>query len=328
MLNLVETVPLSLLPGIATRIKLLSGLDIAERRLPQDGRMRLSIRGQEVDMRVSVMPSVHGETMVLRLLNRDTVSLDLDTLGFDPDSRNSLESLVRLQNGIILVTGPTGSGKTTTLYALLQCLMGKPLKIFTVEDPVEYKLGEITQIQVRSSIGLTFARALRSILRQDPDVILIGEIRDEETAEIAIQAALTGHLVLSTLHTNSAVGAITRLRDMGIPNYLIGATIRGVVGQRLLRRLNNYYQTDTNPSSSRFRETGYSGRIASFEIAVVDEAVSKAISAGCEEDALRDLLTGGGMVPIRKHAESLVAKGTTDMQELLRVMQPASVRVS
>lgn len=227
ILQTLETVPRSMAAGITSRIKILSRLNIAERRLPQDGRLRASVRGQEIDFRVSVTPSVHGETVVMRILDRSNVRLELGALGFDEQATAAIAAITRKPNGIFLVTGPTGSGKTTTLYSILNDINDPRWKFFTVEDPVEYRMKGITQLQVDPGIGLTFASALRSVLRQDPDGILIGEIRDEETARIAVQAALTGHLVLSTLHTNSAAGAISRLRNMGIESYLLAATLRG-----------------------------------------------------------------------------------------------------
>jgi general secretion pathway protein E len=321
MLKIAETAPLNQLPGISTRVKLLAGLDIAERRLPQDGRMRVAVRGQEIDLRVSVMPTIHGETMVLRILDRSMVALDLVSLGYDPEARRKIESIARSQNGIMLITGPTGSGKTTTLYALLQILADPSVKIFTVEDPVEYRIDGITQLQIQLSIDLTFARALRSVLRQDPDIILVGEIRDRETAEIAIQAALTGHTVLSTLHTNSAIGAVTRLRDMGIPDYLIGATVRGMVGQRLLRKVCACRSPEPNPNCPKCNGTGYHGRTATFEIADVTNELGRQISNGANEALLIEQFTADGMVPIRRHAESLVDAGLTDRSEVMRVIQ-------
>lgn len=321
MLKVAETAPLTQLPGIATRVKLLAGLDIAERRLPQDGRMRVTVRGQEIDLRVSVMPSVTGETIVLRILDRSTVALDLAVLGYDSQSREKLESLARIQHGILLVTGPTGSGKTTTLYSLLSILADASVKIFTVEDPVEYRMDGITQLQTQPSIGLTFARALRSVLRQDPDIILVGEIRDRETAEIAMQAALTGHLVLTTLHTNSAIGAVTRLRDMGIPDYLIGATVRGIVGQRLLRRTCATCGGSDSAACPHCNGTGYHGRIATYEIADISETVARKISSGAPEGEILDLVRDGGMRTMRDHASALVADGVTTRAEMIRVVQ-------
>src|SRR5579864_7440636 len=223
--------------AVISRIKIMARLDIAERRLPQDGRIKLTVRGHDIDFRVSTIPSLHGETVVLRVLDRTAVEFDYDKLGFPTDIRGGIERCLDLPNGMVLVTGPTGSGKTTTLYTGLLKLNTVARKIVTVEDPIEYQLAGINQIQVRPQIGLNFANLLRSILRQDPDVIMIGEIRDLETAQIAVQAALTGHLVLSTLHTNSAAATVTRLRDMGLEDYLLTATLKGVLAQRLVRRL-------------------------------------------------------------------------------------------
>ncbi len=232
-----DSPPAHLTAAIVSRLKIMARLDIAERRLPQDGRIKLAVRGHEVDFRVSTIPSLHGETVVLRVLDRSAVVFDYATLGLPAAVVAKLEAAFELPNGIVLVTGPTGSGKTTTLYTGLTGLNAVTRKVVTVEDPIEYQLAGINQIQVKPQIGLTFATLLRSILRQDPDVIMVGEIRDLETAQIAVQAALTGHLVLSTLHTNSAAETITRLRDMGLEDYLLTAVLRGVLAQRLVRRL-------------------------------------------------------------------------------------------
>jgi len=237
VLHEVESPPRNLSAAITSRIKIMARLDIAERRIPQDGRIRMAVRGQDVDFRVSTIPCLHGETVVLRILDRSAVVFEFPRLGLSPEVARALGAALELPNGIVLVTGPTGSGKTTTLYTGLLALNAVTRKIVTVEDPIEYQLPGINQIQVRSQIGLTFASLLRSILRHDPDVIMVGEIRDGETAQIAIQAALTGHLVLSTLHTNSAAAAVTRLRDMGAEDYLLTAVLRGIMAQRLIRRL-------------------------------------------------------------------------------------------
>ena len=223
--------------AIISRIKLLANLNIAERRLPQDGRIMTRVKGHELDLRVSTLPTIHGEGVVMRVLDRESIRLSLDDMGFSDDTLDHYQSLLNKPHGVLLLTGPTGSGKTTTLYASLSNMDSEALKVITVEDPVEYQLHGINQIPVHSQIGLTFARALRSILRQDPDVIMIGEMRDTETAQIAVQSALTGHLVLSTLHTNTAAGAITRLEDMGVERFLITAAVNGVLSQRLIRRL-------------------------------------------------------------------------------------------
>ncbi len=237
ILHEAETPPGRLGAAITSRIKIMAKLDIAERRLPQDGRIKLAVRGQEVDFRVSTIPSLWGETVVLRVLDRSAVAFDYDRLGMSPPVRTAFTGALDLPNGIVLVTGPTGSGKTTTLYTGLLGLNSIARKIVTIEDPVEFQLRGINQVQVKPQIGLNFASLLRSILRQDPDVIMVGEIRDLETAQIAVQAALTGHLVLSTVHTNSASATITRLRDMGLEDYLLTAVLRGVLAQRLVRRL-------------------------------------------------------------------------------------------
>ncbi|MET0488244.1 MAG: ATPase, T2SS/T4P/T4SS family, partial [Candidatus Rokuibacteriota bacterium] len=232
-----EAPPRRLQAAVTSRIKIMSEMNIAERRLPQDGRIRVTLHGQRVDIRVSTMPTVHGESIVMRLLQRSTVFLPLEKLGFPSNTLARFESLIKRPHGIVLVTGPTGSGKTTTLYAALDKINSPGVKIITVEDPVEYQLKGVNQIPVKAKIGLTFANGLRHIVRQDPDVILVGEIRDLETAEIAIQASLTGHLVFSTLHTNDAPGAITRLQDMGVEPYLVASVLEGVLAQRLVRRI-------------------------------------------------------------------------------------------
>ena len=321
MLSVAETVPASYLPGVSTRLKILANLDISERRLPQDGRIRIAVRGQEIDMRISVIPAIHGETIVMRLLDRSSVALDLKGLGFDAPTRASLERIARLPNGIILITGPTGSGKTTTLYALMTILNDPSVKIFTVEDPVEYQLTGITQLQVNNATGMTFARALRSVLRQDPDIILIGEIRDKETAEIAMQAALTGHLVLSTLHTNSAVGAITRLRDMGMEDYLIGATVKGIVGQRLLRKLCRCAKEQQTSSCDDCGGSGFKGRTVTHEIIGMSDDAARLISSRSSEDAIFDHLRGEGMKTMEEHARELVDQGATTYAEVARAIR-------
>ena len=290
--------------------------------------MRISVRGQEIDLRVSVLPSVHGETFVLRVLDRSGVDLSLDALGYDADAITKFRELANIPNGIILITGPTGSGKTTTLYSVLKERDARLVKIFTVEDPVEYRLDGITQLQVDPAIDLTFARALRSVLRQDPDVILIGEIRDRETAQIAIQAALTGHLVFSTLHTNSAAGALTRLADMGIDGYLIGATIRAVVAQRLVRTTCIECQGASgapvnghDPACVRCHGTGYSGRTVTYEIMEISQELGAMISKGATEEELRDHARANGILSMAKHAEQLVAQGITTREEVQRVLE-------
>jgi general secretion pathway protein E len=321
MLKSVETVPASYLPGISTRLKILANLDISERRLPQDGRIRIAVRGQEIDMRISIIPAIHGETIVMRLLDRSVVALDLALLGFETEACEHLERIARQPNGIILITGPTGSGKTTTLYALMSILNDTAVKIFTVEDPVEYQLAGITQLQTNNAVGMTFARALRSVLRQDPDIILVGEIRDKETAEIAMQAALTGHLVLSTLHTNSVAGAVTRLRDMGIEDYLIGATVKGIVGQRLLRKTCRCQAKPKEAGCNECGGSGYHGRTVTHEIVEVSDTLARLISSGSGEDEMVGYLSSLGVSTMAEHALGLAERGVTTLAEIARAVR-------
>ena len=316
-----ETAPKSLHTGVISRLKILARLNIAERRLPQDGRLRLAVRGQEVDFRLSVVPSVHGETAALRILDRESIRLDLQSLGYDATAASKIDHLTRRSNGLILVTGPTGSGKTTTLYSILAGINRPTVKIFTVEDPVEYRIAGITQLQIDPAIGLSFATALRSVLRQDPDIVLVGEIRDRETAEIAIQAALTGRLVLSTLHTNSATGAFNRLRDMGIEPFLLAATIRGVIGQRLLRQCCEACRDlPIKIDCTTCEGTGFKGRTATYEILEVSEQFREAMRATSAEEDLEAVAVENGMIPLRDHGRALVAKRVTTMDEVLRVI--------
>ncbi|MDO6965243.1 GspE/PulE family protein [Rhizobium alvei] len=321
ILRVAETAPKLMHAGIVSRIKILSRLNIVERRLPQDGRMRLSIRGEEIDFRVSVVPSAHGETLALRLLRKNGVSLELASLGYDEPSRRQIESFAKMSNGVFVITGPTGSGKTTTLYALVSLINRPDIKIFTVEDPVEYRIEGITQLQVEAALGLDFATALRSILRQDPDVILVGEIRDQETAQIAMRAALTGHLVLTTLHTNSAAGALTRLIDMGIEPYLIGATVRGVLAQRLVRTYcTSCRGTEPQPTCPDCRGSGYSGRTVIHELLTVDETVASMVTSEATEAEIAASCKRAGFVTLAECGKSLVEKGKTSIEELARVL--------
>jgi general secretion pathway protein E len=319
-----DTVQRSMLSGIVTRIKILSGLNIVERRLPQDGRLRLSIRGTEIDFRVSIVPSMHGETIVLRLLRNLNVSSDLSALGFDDEARRKIFQLAQSSNGMVVVTGPTGSGKTTTLYSLVSLLNKEGVKIFTIEDPVEYQLEGVTQLQVNSAIALDFARALRSVLRQDPDIILVGEIRDKETAQIAIQAALTGHLVLTTLHTNTAAGAFTRLRDMGIEEYLIASTIRGVVAQRLVRLLCPSCRDGDPPQCPTCRGTHYSGRTVIYEVLEAGGRLSTLLGSGATEAEIVKQAVTDGMTTMAACASSLIEAGVTSKLEVSRVLNTAA----
>jgi general secretion pathway protein E len=340
----------SLTAAITSRVKLLAGLNIAERRLPQDGRIKTRVKGHELDLRVSTVPTVHGESVVMRVLDRESVQLSLEDMGFSLDTLQRFNQLLTHPHGILLVTGPTGSGKTTTLYAALAKIDASKLKIITVEDPVEYQLEGINQIQVHAQIGLTFAHALRSILRQDPDIIMIGEMRDTETAQIAVQSALTGHLVLSTLHTNTAAGALTRLEDMGIPRYLLTSTINGVLAQRLVRRLCPHCKTadDIEPALlqssglARFMpagqtqvysaqgcaqcsHTGYRGRVAIHELLVLDSAIHKAILEGADATTLHQTARTQGMLTLYEDGLRKVASGITSLDEVLRVTQDSAL---
>lgn len=317
VLHAYESFPLELYAGIVSRVKILAGMNIAERRLPQDGRMRLAIRGTEVDFRVSSIPSIHGETIVLRLLRQGVRHLSLQALGYEEDAAERLLTAARSPNGMIVVTGPTGSGKTTTLYALVDAINKPGIKVFTIEDPVEYRMEGVTQLQVDSTIDLSFSRALRSVLRQDPDVILVGEIRDRETAQIAVQAALTGHLVLTTLHTNDAAGALSRLKDMGIDPFLLSSTIKVVVGQRLLRKRCQEHAEVNCPNCNG---TGFSGRTVTYEVLQMSQTLKQAIDGGRSENQLRSLAIDEGLRPLEVHARELARAGITTAEEVARVV--------
>jgi general secretion pathway protein E len=303
--------------GLVSRIKVLSKLNIAEQRLPQDGRIRLAVRGKDVDFRVATSPSIAGESVVLRILDRSDVALDLAALGFTTEASTQLKQMLQQPNGIILVTGPTGSGKSTTLYAALEHLNTPHVKIFTVEDPVEYQIRGINQIAVRPQIGLDFAHVLRSVLRQDPDIIMIGEIRDAETAKIAVQAALTGHLVLSTLHTNSAAAAITRMRNLGIEDYLLASSLRGVLAQRLVRKACTQCHGATCTACG---STGYKGRTVVHELLPVNSKISDAIASGASDATLFSSARQAGMPSLTDAGRTLVSQGVTTSDELLRVL--------
>ncbi|MBC7204319.1 MAG: type II secretion system ATPase GspE, partial [Pusillimonas sp.] len=313
--------------ALVSRIKIMANLDIAEKRLPQDGRIALRVGKRPIDVRVSTLPTVHGERAVLRLLDKESGRLELTRLGMAPDVLRQLNSLLHLPHGIVLVTGPTGSGKTTTLYAALAQLDTATTNILTVEDPIEYDLAGIGQTQVNARIELTFARALRAILRQDPDVIMIGEIRDLETAQIAVQASLTGHLVLATLHTNDAVSAVTRLMDMGIEPFLLASTLQGVLAQRLIRKLcRSCKEVDGRgvalsscAGCVACAHTGYSGRTGIHELFVVDDAAREMIHSGAHEQALRHHARDNGLRSLREDGERWIEQGVTTLEELLRV---------
>ncbi|KAF1699359.1 type II secretion system protein [Pseudoxanthomonas jiangsuensis] len=335
--------------AVASRLKLISGMDIAERRLPQDGRMSVRASGQAMDIRASALPGVHGESIVLRLLPKERKDLGLERLGMAPDHLRLLQGWSREAHGIVLVTGPTGSGKSTTLYATLAASNDGMKKIITVEDPVEFQLPGITQIQTQADIGLTFASVLRSILRQDPDVIMVGEIRDRETAEIAIQSALTGHLVLSTVHTNDALGAFTRLIDMGVEPFLVATPLKGVQAQRLVRRLcphcarpaqvvDEALAAETAQWTARVfgaeapaarwmeavgcprcQNTGYQGRIGIYELVPVDEAMQQAVVSGATHQQLRQMARERGFRFLREDGLLKAWQGVTTVDEVLRV---------
>ncbi|MER1967081.1 type II secretion system ATPase GspE [Castellaniella sp. GW247-6E4] len=313
--------------ALVSRIKIMASLDIAEKRMPQDGRIALRVGGRSIDVRVSTLPTGHGERVVLRLLDKEAGRLQLERLGMAPGILRGLDSLIHLPHGIVLVTGPTGSGKTTTLYAALGRLDAATTNILTVEDPIEYDLPGIGQTQINARIELSFASALRAILRQDPDVIMVGEIRDLETAEIAVQASLTGHLVLATLHTNDAVSAVTRLIDMGVEPFLLASTLRGVLAQRLVRKLCEHCKTpqadDTaawNPGGcAACGHTGYRGRTGVHELFVLDDALRGLIHSGGGEQALRDAARSEGMRSLYEDAQRWVAQAVTSLEEIMRV---------
>ncbi|HEX9184956.1 MAG TPA: type II secretion system ATPase GspE [Burkholderiales bacterium] len=314
--------------AIVSRLKIMAQLDIAEKRLPQDGRIALRVAGKPVDVRVSTIPTGHGERVVLRLLDKQAGRLDLGQLGMDADTLGHVDRLIREPHGILLVTGPTGSGKTTTLYASLSRLDTTALNVMTVEDPIEYDLDGISQTPVNPRIGMTFARALRTILRQDPDVMMIGEIRDLETAQIAVQASLTGHLVFATLHTNDAVSAVTRLADMGVEPFLLASSLIGVAAQRLVRRLclecrrpflhegATYYSAVGCAACNR---TGYRGRTGIYELVTVDDELRRLIHDRASEQALRAHVLAGGMRSLRDDGMRWAAAGVISLEEAVRV---------
>jgi len=322
--------PARLAATLASRVKIMAGLDIAERRLPQDGRVAVRIAGRDVDVRVSIVPTAFGERVVLRLLDRASALRDLPDLGLAPATAARLERVLAQSHGIVLVTGPTGSGKTTTLYAALRRLAGGERNIMTIEDPIEYQLRGIGQVQASSRIGLTFAAGLRAVLRQDPDVILVGEIRDRETVEIAMQAALTGHLVFSTLHTNDAPGAMTRLVDMGVEPFLISSSVLAVLAQRLLRRVCEGCAVagspgdeprHAGPGCATCRGTGYRGRTAIHELLVVDDPVRALVMARADAAAVRRHATAAGMTTLRDDGLGKARAGITTVAEVLRATQ-------
>ncbi len=333
-------------PVIISRIKIMAGLNIAEKRLPQDGRIRVKLAGKDVDIRVSTVPTAHGERVVMRLLDRSSTILRLDELGLGGNKLDSVDQLIRQSHGIILVTGPTGSGKTTTLYAALSRINSTDKNIITIEDPIEYQLHGVGQIQVNPKIDLSFASGLRSVLRQDPDVIMVGEIRDSETAAISIQAALTGHLVFSTLHTNDSCAAITRLLDMGIEPFLVSSSLIAVMAQRLIRRVCPSCREEYRPPMEELRQlgvtldmlednpvykagegcedckqTGYRGRSGIHELLVIDDEVRNLIMRAADSAEIRRAAAAKGMTTLREDGADKIMRGLTTIDEVLRVTQ-------
>jgi len=336
-----DALPAAMRLAFISRVKIMAGLNIAEKRLPQDGRLRLAVRGHEIDLRVATAPSIHGESIVMRILDRSGLALDFRTLGFDDAMIARFRSILHRPHGILLVTGPTGSGKTTTLYAALAELNSSERKVLTVEDPIEYRLPGIVQTQVAPGIGLTFAAALRSFLRQDPDIMMVGEIRDIETAQVAVQAALTGHMILSTLHTNSAASAVTRLLDMGVEPFLITSTLNAVLAQRLVRRLCPECRVEQAPTAgalARFTDiarpgdrywapggcsvcegSGFKGRVALTELLTVDADVSRLVLERASAGEIEQAALGAGMRSLLHDGYAKAVAGATTLDEVLRV---------
>ena len=327
--------------AIVTRIKIMGKMNISEKRLPQDGRVETIIEGLPIDMRISILPTVYGEKIVIRLLDRNSLVVKKEELGFTMHNLELLDKILKVPEGIILVTGPTGSGKTTTLYTILKELNKESKNIITVEDPVEYRLEGINQVQVNTKAGLTFANGLRSILRQDPDIVMVGEIRDAETAEIAVRAAITGHIVLSTIHTNDSVSTISRLIDMGIESYLVSSSTVGIIAQRLIKKICLKCKTTREASLEELKllglpddyklsiskgsgcnscnNTGYSGRTAIHEVLVVDREIRNMISSGQSIDAIKSKAIEKGLMTLNETAKDLVKQGVTTLDEMLRM---------
>jgi general secretion pathway protein E len=343
ILHDMESPPRQMKSAIISRFKILAQLNIAERRLPQDGRFKVKVAGKDVDLRISTIPTLYGESVVIRLLERSQIFTDLQSLGFPDDTHQRFSDMITKPHGMVLVTGPTGSGKTTTLYGALQKINDPGKKIITVEDPVEYELAGINQIQVKPQIGLTFANGLRSIVRQDPDIIMIGEIRDFETAEIAVQAALTGHLVLSTLHTNDSAGAISRLLEMGVQDYLLASSLLGVLAQRLVRRLCMNCRKEVPFEGTKVEGwvdppdtvwgptgceacsgTGYIGRIGIYELLRISPAVSKLIVEHTDAGSIRSFALTQGLSLLKQDGWQKARDGVTTIEEVLRVTREES----
>jgi type II secretory ATPase GspE/PulE/Tfp pilus assembly ATPase PilB-like protein len=341
LLRQVQSPDKKLQPSIISRIKLMAGMNIAEKRLPQDGRIRTVVNNKEFDLRISTLPAHYGESVVLRILDRRIITIE--EMGFSPLQIEYFKKIINMPNGIILVTGPTGSGKSTTLYGVLNSVNRSKKKILTVEDPVEYQINGINQVQVKTKIGLTFARVLRSMLRQAPDIIMVGEIRDLETARIAVQSALTGHLIFSTLHTNDAPSAVARIVDMGIKPYLVGATLQAVLAQRLIRLLCPECKQGYKPPKDEIRilemdpdsdieifraqgcevcgNTGYLGRTGIFELLLVDDTIRRLASEHVASSVIREQARRSGMTTLKEHAKEKVLQGLTTFHELVRVTQ-------
>lgn len=337
----IERLPVKIHTAVASRLKLMARLDIGEKRLPQDGRIDYQIANRQLDMRVSTLPGVHGESVVLRILDRADTTVELKQLGMPAGILSQYQQIITQPHGMILITGPTGSGKTTTLYATLEKISNETQKIITVEDPVEYQLQGITQIQANASIGLSFAAGLRSIVRQDPDILMIGEIRDHETAEIAIESALTGHLVFSTLHTNDAAGAVTRLQDMGVQGYLISSSLLAIQAQRLVRRVctdcvESHELSDDEAAAleiskdscpnikrgsgcERCGNTGYRGRVGLYELLCMSDEIRHHIAAGSDANVIREQAIAEGMRTLRQDALEKLVDGLTTPEEVVRV---------
>ena len=337
----IERLPVRIHTAVASRLKLMAKLDIGEKRLPQDGRIDFQIGTKQLDMRVSTLPGVHGESVVLRILDRSDTAVELAELGMPKNVLDHYQAVISQPHGMILITGPTGSGKTTTLYATLEKINSERQKIITVEDPVEYQLEGVTQIQANASIGLSFAAGLRSIVRQDPDILMVGEIRDHETAEIAIESALTGHLVFSTLHTNDAAGAVTRLQDMGVEGYLISSSLLAIQAQRLVRRVckncsqvvplshdeatvleidaGSCPEIKRGEGCDRCGNTGYRGRVGLYELLLMSDSIRHHIASGADANVIRDQAIAEGMRTLREDALDKLIAGLTTPEEVVRV---------
>jgi type IV pilus assembly protein PilB len=347
VLHEIKGPPKRLQGSIISRLKIMAGMDIAEKRLPQDGRIKLRLENKELDLRVSTLPATYGESVVMRILDKSNFLVGLEDMGFLPENKKDFEKLINIPNGMILVTGPTGSGKTTTLYATLSHINQKERKVITIEDPVEYQFDGINQVQVRSQINLTFASGLRSMLRQAPDIIMVGEIRDLETAEIAVQSALTGHLIFSTLHTNDAVGAVTRLVDMGIKPYLVASTVQGVLAQRLVRTICQSCREGYKPSQEEVamlsiapdklkdfelykgkgcpvcNNTGYKGRMGIYELLIMNDIIRELVIENVSSTVLCKKAVEFGMRTLKEDGMEKVKRGYTTIEEVLRVVQDA-----